>query len=357
MVAAHSVSFDPVIARERRRRLLAWYRAHARAMPWRRTSDPYRIWVSETMLQQTQVATATPYYVRFVARFPNVAALARAPLSDVLSHWSGLGYYRRARHLHAAAQLVVREHRGRVPDDPLAFGALPGVGRYTTGAVLSIAFDRKLPVLDGNVARVLTRWYALPVAPRDPAGARRLWELATALVPMRGAGDWNQALMELGAVVCTPRSPRCDVCPVAASCRALTLGRAEAFPIATKRRATERVRRAVALIEHRGRVLLERRDGALLAGLWEPPGVELAAGADAGAALRSKLHALGVSATLADSGACVRHTITHRAITVEVWHARARAVPRRGALRWVERHAPTLALTALARKLIARARW
>ncbi|MGH7729627.1 MAG: A/G-specific adenine glycosylase, partial [Candidatus Eiseniibacteriota bacterium] len=228
------------------RRLLAWYDRHRRDMPWRRTRDPYPVWLSEVMLQQTQVATARPYYEAFLARFPSLDALARATPDQVLAAWAGLGYYRRARHLHEAARTVVREHRGRVPDDPVAFRALPGVGRYTTGAVLSICFDRPLAVLDGNVARVLSRLYALPAAIRDPRGARRLWALADSLVPMRRPGDWNQAMMELGATICTPRSPACARCPVRALCRARSLGRVDRYPPAVKRRTPQAIRRAVA---------------------------------------------------------------------------------------------------------------
>ena len=165
------------------RALLAWYRRHKRAMPWRETRDPYRVWVSEIMLQQTQVATATPYYVRFVERFPDVAALARASEQDVLAAWSGLGYYRRARMLHAAAGVGVREHAGQVPSDPTAFAALPGVGRYTLGAVLSIGFGLTLPVLDGNVARVLSRLTGRPLAVKRPADAKLLWDMAAAVMP------------------------------------------------------------------------------------------------------------------------------------------------------------------------------
>ena len=209
-------------------------------MPWRDTRDPYRIWVSEVMLQQTQVATALPFYQRFITRFPTLRSLSRATETRVLASWAGLGYYRRARHLREAARIVVREHGGRVPDDPEAFGRLPGAGRYTTGAVLSIAFDRSLPALDGNVARVLSRLFALPAAIREPRGAKALWALALALVPARGAGEWNQAIMELGATVCLPRSPRCDACPVRGQCRARVLGRIDAYPPVPARRATER---------------------------------------------------------------------------------------------------------------------
>ncbi|TMQ73850.1 MAG: A/G-specific adenine glycosylase [Candidatus Eisenbacteria bacterium] len=334
------------------RRLLAWYDAHRRDLPWRRTRDPYPVWLSEVMLQQTQVATARPYYDAFLVRFPTLAALARAKPAEVLDAWAGLGYYRRARHLHEAAQTVMREHAGRVPDDPEAFGRLPGVGRYTRGAVLSICFDRPLPVLDGNVARVLARLFAVPAAIRDPRGARRLWALADVLVPMRRPGDWNQAVMELGATLCTPRAPACGRCPLRKSCRALAMGRVEEFPPAAQRRATETVCRAVALIARGGRVLMARREGPLLTGLWEPPGVELTGHASPVRALRPALARLGLKARLAPAGRTVRHTITHRAITVEVWRGTLTgAAPRRAGLRWVDPARPGVPLTALARRL------
>ena len=349
----------------RRTALLAWFRRSARALPWRTTRDPWRIWVSEIMLQQTRVDTVTPYYERFVARFPDARALAVAPLDDVLALWSGLGYYRRARHLHEAARTVVREHAGRVPREPGAFAALPGVGRYTLGAVLSIAYGQALPALDGNVARVLARWYARPWQVKRSADAKALWALAESLVPGRGgrvgragrAGDWNQALMELGATVCTPRAPRCGECPVARHCRAFGAGRPEAYPPAARHRVTERVRRAVAWLERGGRVLVTRRRGALLDGLWEPPGVELSPGEDATRALAALLRALGVRARLADSGERVRHAITHRAIEVELWRGSpVGRVPGVKALRWADPRSRELALTALTRKLAAKLR-
>ena len=363
-----------------------WYALHKRLMPWRGTRDPYPVWISEVMLQQTQVATATPYYQSFLRRFPTLADLAAARIDDVLHAWAGLGYYRRARHLHAAAQAVVREHHGRVPDDPEAFRKLPGVGRYTVGAVLSICFDRPMPVLDGNVARVLSRLEALPVAIKDARGARLLWERATALMPDSAPGDWNQAMMELGATICTPRAPNCDACPVRRWCRALALGRVEELPPAPKRRAAEQVRRAVVMVERAGKLLMVRREGSLLDGLWEPPGVELAglssATARAGVraaggkpangkptrvatsvadrdatntALARLLRSLGVRATLERTGETLRHTITHRSIVVHVWRAALRgAVPRGARLRWVDPERPQVAITALARKLWAR---
>lgn len=309
------------------------------------------------MLQQTRVATARPYYDAFLTRFPTLEALAAARESEVLRAWSGLGYYRRARNLHAAARTVVRDHGGRVPDDPAAFSALPGVGRYTTGAVLSICFDRPMAVLDGNVARVLSRLTALPLSIRDPRGAKRLWSIAEALVPMRRPGDWNQAIMELGATVCTPRAPACEECPVRRHCRAFALGRVDALPPPSPRRAAEPVRRAVAMIERGGRVLMERRSGALLDGMWEPPGVEMNGGHAAGPALRAALARLGVRARLRRTAEAVRHTITHRAIVVEVWRGEPAATTgRSGAACWVDPAHPVVPLTALARKLTAAAR-
>ena len=350
-----------------RRALLVWFGRTRRDLPWRRTRDPYSIWLSEVMLQQTQVATAIPYYERFVARFPSVTALAQAPLDEVLAEWAGLGYYRRARFLHAGAQAVVREHGGVVPSDPARFGALPGVGRYTMGAVLSLGFGIPLPVLDGNVARVLSRWAALPLAVRRPADAKRLWAMAGALVPRargargthRDAGAWNEALMELGATVCTPRTPDCGACPVRRWCRAHALGRVDEFPPVAGRRRVESMRRAVVLIESRGRVLVARREGALLAGLWEPPGADLPEGADARAPLRRALGALGVSGVrLTDSGERVKHTITHRRIEVELWRgAVSGARPRANAHRvWADPATREHALTALARKVVEAAR-
>ena len=338
-----------------RRAVLQWYRRNARALPWRRTRDPYRVWVSEVMLQQTQVATAQPYYERFVARFPTVRALARAPIDRVLAAWSGLGYYRRARHLHEAAGIVVREHAGAVPSEPRAFGALPGVGRYTVGAVLSIGFGVPLPVLDGNVARVLARIAAKPWSVRRPADAKVLWEMAGALLDPRSPGDWNQALMELGATVCTPRAPRCNACPARRSCRAHAAGREEDYPPVPPRRASVRLARAVVRVERAGRVLMVRRSGPLLDGLWEPPGVDLDRGEPAEPSLARALASLGLRGTLVATPVRIRHTITHRAIEAQVWRLEPRRpLPRAGTrFRWVAPGERDVALSALARRVLA----
>jgi A/G-specific adenine glycosylase len=318
-----------------RRRLLDWYRRGRRDLPWRRTRDPYAIWVSETMLQQTRSETVLRYWEPFLRRFPTVSALARAREASILARWSGLGYYARARNLHRAARDVVRLHGGRVPRDPAALAALPGLGRYTVGAVASIAFGAPLPVVDGNVARVLTRTHALdrPIHSGDP----ELWRLAASLVPADAAGDWNQALMELGATVCTPREPRCEECPLRLACVARRRGIAERLPRLPARKPARSVKRAVAAVESGGRFLLVRRDeGRLLRGLWEFPGVDVAPGGEPATKLRAELRRLGVrSDRLAEAGV-VRHTILDRRIETRVYRGSAPRRPVAGG-RWLTR--------------------
>jgi A/G-specific adenine glycosylase len=271
-----------------RRQLLAWFRRHQRALPFRGSRDPYRIWLSEVMLQQTRVAAALPYYRRFLRRFPSVRALARAREQEVLRHWAGLGYYSRARNLRRAAKIIVAQHSGEFPRTLDQALALPGVGRYTAPAVLSIAFGQPLAVLDGNVARVLARMGALRGDVRAPRRWNRLQSAAQELMDSacdsqrpakQHPGDWNQALMELGALVCTPRAPRCEVCPVAKFCRARQLGVQEEIPAPRRKRRTERTRIAAAVfLDPQGRTLLVRPpavNGNLFSGLWQFPAVEV----------------------------------------------------------------------------------
>lgn len=280
------VELSPGRVRALRRRLLRWYDAHHRRLPWRpvpRThswdaSDrpsPYHVLVSEAMLQQTQVATVIPYFERFIARFPTVHALAEAEEREVLRLWQGLGYYRRARHLHAAAKWIAERFGGEVPSDVATLMTLPGVGRYAAGAIASIAFDRPAPILDGNVARVLARWCAIEEPIDGTATRHRLWALASRLVPggSRGrAGDFNQALMELGALVCTPRSPRCLTCPVASVCEAHQRGLSETLPRRQARRAPRAVTHHVAAVARGGRYLFEQRGTqSLWANMWQLP--------------------------------------------------------------------------------------
>lgn len=277
-------------------RLLAWYDENARDLPWRRVTDPYAILVSEFMLQQTQVQTVIPYFTAFMARFPDVRALAAASVDEVLALWQGLGYYRRARHLHQAAQAIVARHDGVVPRSYQEVRALPGVGEYTAAAVLSIAFDLPHPVLDGNVARVVARLLTID-DPVDQAPAkRRIRAFLERAMPARRCGDFNQALMELGATLCTPLSPRCGGCPVAQLCRARMEGRAAALP---RKAGKERVRteeRTVAVVWRRDAVLVRRRpDEGLLGGLWEFPH-RLGRGQDTVKALLAEEIGLGAAA-------------------------------------------------------------
>ena len=307
------------------RRLLAWFRRHRRDLPWRRTRDPYRIWVSEVMLQQTQVPAVLSYYARFLARFPTVEALAAAPDQAVLKVWQGLGYYRRARNLHAAAKVVAHEHGGRVPDDPEAFGRLPGVGRYTAGAVLSIAFGRPLAALDSNAVRVLARWFAVTEPVAQARVHRALWALADALVPRRAPGDWNQAVMELGSEVCTPRAPGCLLCPVGRFCLAATRGIQARVPVRAKRKAIPHIEVGAGVIWRRGRVLLcQRRADAMLGGLWEFPGGKRQPGESIEECIRRELQEeCSLAVTVGDHLVDVTHTYTHLRVTLRVYHCRA----------------------------------
>ncbi len=263
---------DQMIARGIARRLLPWFRRHRRDLPWRRTTDPYAIWISEAMLQQTQVATVIPYYERFMGRFPTVQALAAAGLDDVLRMWSGLGYYARGRNLHAAAKAVVDNFGGELPSDVASLRTLPGVGAYTAGAVASIAFGKRAAVVDGNVARVIARLFAIREDVREPGTRRRIWELAEAMLPSRACGDFNQALMELGATVCTPSGPACLVCPLRNGCRANLLGATDVIPPAAVRAAVRAEVHVVVAMECGGLWLFVRRpEDGLWGGLWELP--------------------------------------------------------------------------------------
>ncbi|MGB7023570.1 MAG: A/G-specific adenine glycosylase [Candidatus Acidiferrales bacterium] len=270
-----------------RRNLLSWYRANRRDLPWRRGRDPYRIWLAEIMLQQTRIAAVLPYYERFLERFPSIRKLARARESEVLKYWAGLGYYSRGRNLHRAAKILVRDHRARFPQHPKQALALPGIGHYTAAAILSIAFDAPLAALDGNVARVLARLLAVRNDLRTPKTWRKLAAAAQTLLASRAPGDWNQAMMELGETICTPRSPSCAACPIARHCKARALGIAEQLPAARQKRKPANVHIAAAvLVDPRGHTLLTKIPGAhdsvLFSRLWQFPAVAIACNGNSG---------------------------------------------------------------------------
>ncbi|HEX8387083.1 MAG TPA: A/G-specific adenine glycosylase, partial [Rubricoccaceae bacterium] len=313
-----------------REALPVWFDGARRAAPWREGGpdgrrDPYRVWLSETMLQQTRVETATPYFERFVAAYPTVEALAAAPLDAVLVLWEGLGYYSRARNLHRAARAVVAEHGGAVPSDAAAFGALPGVGPYTTAAVLSLAYDVPLAVLDGNVVRVLARVFAVADDARAPRTRAALQRLATRLLDAARPGRWNESVMELGATVCTPRKPACPACPLQGVCAAFATGRPEAFPVVAPRKAVPHAVVAVGLItDDDGRVLMQRRpETVMLGGLWEFPGGKVEPGETPAEACAREVHEeLGVRVDVGRPVAVVDHTYSHLKVTVHAFRCR-----------------------------------
>ena len=311
--------------------LLPWFERVRRDLPWRRTKDPYAIWVSEIMLQQTRVETVIPYFERFLRELPTVAALAEAPSDRVMSLWSGLGYYRRARMMHEAAQQIATVAGGDLPRTAAGLVEIRGIGRYTAGAVASIAFGERAALVDGNVARVLARIFAVPEDVRGGPGLARIWALADALVPERRAGDWNQALMELGATTCTPRSPRCLVCPVRQACDARTRGIEAELPhlqAKVKPRAAQKVALVGTL---KGKVLLvRRRAGGLFGGLWEPPVLDAS---DPDRDPRVDFGALlGIRIARAKAVGTVTHVLSHRrlearVLTVTLPHAPKEVMP------------------------------
>ena len=334
-------------------RLLDWYDRAARDLPWRGTDEPYAVWVSEIMLQQTRVDTVIPYYRRFLERFPTARALAQADEDTVLAHWSGLGYYRRARMLHAGAREVVARYGGRVPEDAGARRALPGVGRYTAGAIGSIAFGKREAVVDGNVARVLARLRYIDVPLGTSAMERKLWEEAERLVPSHRPGDFNQALMELGATLCTPRQPNCELCPLADECIARARGASEQLPIPKVRKPPKQISlAAVMATSGRGaarQLWLVKGEAALFGGLWSLPMAE--------AGPREALREIALRARVrARPEAEVEHVLSHRRMHITLYRATAAAAEPSPTLRpFTESELLQVGTSALTQKLLGHA--
>lgn len=332
--------FGPTI----RKALNAWYRQHRRPLPWRETGDPYRIWLSEVMLQQTQVKTVIPYYERFIAAFPDPVRLAQAKPRTVLKLWEGLGYYRRAHHLMAAARRITREWEGRVPDERAAFRSLPGVGDYIANAVLSIAFHQPWAVVDGNVKRVLARLFLVDAPVNRPSAHPRYQAIADRLLDRDDPATHNQAVMELGALVCTPRQPACSACPLAFRCRARIEGGHERYPLRDRKAAVPEHAMVAGMIAKHGKLLIVRRpDKGLLGGLWEFPGDRRPTGENAAEFCRRMIREqTGLMVTVGQPLTRVCHAYTHFKITLEVlacrWESGRVRLDGPAAFRWVHRH-------------------
>ena len=312
-------------------KLVRWYRTHKRDLPWRRNPTPYRVLVSEFMLQQTTVKTVIPYYRRFLKRFPSLKTLAAAKEQDVLTAWSGLGYYSRARNLHRAARICRQDFGGRIPCDTETLQSLPGIGAYTAGAIASIAHQQRAAIVDGNVSRVLSRLFRIDADPKSPKGQRVFWQQAALCLPDRDFGDYNQALMELGATICTPSQPSCHLCPLQSSCSALSHREVSAFPKMLKKTVYRRVRLTTALIAKNNTYLMVQRPArGVLRDMWEFPMIE--------GDIEELQAAFGFVLGGGRAMPPIRHNIMNQRLTVTPWFFKAdgsfRNKPPRS--RWVE---------------------
>ena len=328
--------------------LLPWFGQYQRPLPWRKAYDPYSVWVSEAILQQTRMEQGVPYYDRFMRRFPSVASLAAAKLDDVLKAWEGLGYY------HAAAQAIVKQHGGKIPSTKQTLIQLPGFGEYIASAVASIAFQEDVPVVDGNVIRVISRLNALEEDVMLPQTRKKIDSIATEMLPLGKAREFNQALMELGALVCTPKSPQCTSCPIQSHCRAFASGKQEHFPVKPKKAKTPTRNYAALFVEHDGAILLRQRPhSGLLPGLWELPMVEYSPLKDGALDLEQKfLDELGVFPKKLRHISSVRHAFTHFKQRIELHEAKA-SISSDSELKWVGRkNVKKLALTKSAQKML-----
>jgi A/G-specific adenine glycosylase len=323
-----SVPPSSATARAIGRALLAWYGEHKRDLPWRKSLDPYAVWVSEMMLQQTQVRTVIPYFERWMKRFPDVATLAHADEGEVLHAWQGLGYYSRARNLLRAAEQILDKHAGRVPARVAELCALPGIGPYSAGAIASIAYGQREPLVDGNVIRVLARLFARRGDPTRAPLKAELWEIARALVPADAPGDFNQALMELGATVCTPRQARCEACPLARHCAAKAQDLVEILPELPAREKPTQVHMVASLVLRAGRVLVTQStpDAPRWAGMWLFPNAEVGRNETPEAAVkRALLNSVGLRGEPTGMVCVVRHTVTRFRITLDAYRTSSAA--------------------------------
>jgi A/G-specific adenine glycosylase len=319
------------------KKLLKWFKKNGRDLPWRKTRDPYAIWVSEIMLQQTQVITVIPYYRKFLNAFPTVGDLARANLSNVLKVWEGLGYYSRARNLHRASQIVLHRFRGVIPHDVKDLLSLPGIGRSTAGGILSFAFHKDAPILDGNAKRVISRLFAVSDNPTAGKTNHLLWRLSESLVPKGLSNPFNQALMDLGSVLCTVKEPDCARCPLRNACKARASGKSENYPSKRIRKAIPHVESVSAVIKRNGKVLLRQRPpSGLLGGLWEFPNWTMKGKQRSRLSLRLRNHVkkdIGITIKVKKLIGTFRQTFSHFKLTLQVYHCQAINAKRKG--NWV----------------------
>jgi A/G-specific adenine glycosylase len=302
--------------------LLSWYAQNMRSLPWRNNPQPYAIWVSEIMLQQTRVETVIPYFERWMRSFPDMASLAAANLQDVLKAWEGLGYYSRARNLHEAAKIIHESLGGSLPEDPQQLESLPGIGKYTAGAIASMAFGKDSPALDGNIRRVLARVFNLELPARSPAGEKTLWQLAEDNLPPGQAGDYNQAIMDLAASICLPRNPRCLICPLQKHCLACALGVQEQRPVLPPKKQRPHYTVTAAIMTSGEKVLIAQRPASgLLAGMWEFPGGKLEDGETLEEGLMREIkEELGCSVSVGELIDVYEHAFTHFRITLHAFY-------------------------------------
>jgi len=324
-------------------KLLKWYHLNQRTLPWRGHPDPYAVWVSEIMLQQTRVETVIPYFEKWMRLFPTITSLAHASEQSVLNAWEGLGYYSRARNLHKAAQIVAEQYQGEIPRDLDELRKLPGIGRYTLGAIASIAFDMNVPALDGNIKRVYARVFDIAEPVDSPGGDKLLWELAEKSLPKKDAGDYNQALMDLGATICVPKNPRCLICPLMKLCKARENGTQNQRPVKLPKKSVPHHIHVAGVIENKGKVLLARRPSkGLLGGMWEFPNGRvdgqnplegLASALKTGYNLRLRETRSKIRKTKAIG--LIHHGYSHFSVSVHVYPCDVVSVPRAENLRWV----------------------
>lgn len=345
---------DAAWLRAFRRKLLAWYATEKREFPWRGTRDLYRIWVSEIMLQQTQTTTVIPYFERFVEAFPTVSALASASEERVLKQWEGLGYYRRARQLHAAAKQICEQHDGSFPETFAEVLALPGIGRYTAGAILSIGRDQQLPILEANTIRLYARLIGLSGNLQKSAAQKTLWRFAETIIPKKQVGDFNQALMELGAAICKPRDPSCLICPAKSECAAFAQNLQDEIPAAKLKPQFETLCEAAVIVVHRERYLVRQRTAdEWWTGLWDFPRFKIE-GVDDRRIQDQLCRETGISAEIGERFVTIKHGVTRYRITLHCWNANRTAgkIRRGSGYQWAtETQLSELPLTTTARRM------